>query len=151
MCADFKVHVNSAIKTDAYPLPSLETVFVGLTDAKVFARLDLKDAYWQIPLDKDSREVCTINTSKGLYRMTRLLKGMKNSSAIFQKAMEGILKDIEGLIIYQDDILIYATSSELQAKRLSNVLKRLDQKRVTINMEKSLVNVEEVKFLGHQL
>ena len=52
MCVDFKVHVNKAIKSDAYPLPAMETFFADLCGVTDFARLDLKDAYWQIPLDK---------------------------------------------------------------------------------------------------
>ena len=89
MCADFKMHVNRSIASDAYPLPSIETIFAGMRGSSVYARLDLRDAYWQIKLDARSREVCTINTSKGLYQMLRLPKGMKNSSAIFQRVMEG--------------------------------------------------------------
>ena len=45
MCADVKVHVNNAIKSDAYPLPAMETVFAGLEGSTNFARLDLKDAH----------------------------------------------------------------------------------------------------------
>ena len=150
MCVDFKVHVNKAIKSDAYPLPAMETIFADLCGATDFARLDLKDAYWQIPLDKQSRELCTINTLKGLYHMTRLPKGLKkNSFAIFQRVMEKILKDLPGVIIYQDDILIHAPSSNLLAKRLSSVISRLQQKNITVNQKKSVMLAKEVKFLGH--
>ena len=149
MCVDFKVHVNKAIKSDAYPLPAMETIFAGLCGATDFARLNLKDAYWQIPLDKQSRELCTINTLKGLYHMTHLPKGLKNSSAIFQRVMETILKDLPGVIIYQDDVLIHAPSSDLLAKRLSSIISRLQQKNVIVNQEKSVMLAKEVKFLGH--
>ena len=81
--------------------------------------------------------------------MTRLPKGLKNSSAIFQRVMETILKDLPGVIIYQNDILIHAPSSDLLAKRLSSVISRLQQKNVTVNQEKSVMLAKEVKFLGH--
>ena len=149
MCADFKVHINRSIASDAYPLPTIETIFAGMTDAKVFAKLDLKEAYWQIPLDVKSRELCTINTNKGLFQMLRLPKGMKNSSAVFQRVMELILKNIPGVLIFQDDILLHAPSSDILAKRLSSVLARLDEKGVTVNQSKSILNATEVKFLGH--
>ena len=149
MCADFKMHVNRAIASDAYPLPSIETIFAGMRGSTVYARLDLRDAYWQIKLDARSREVCTINTSKGLYQMLRLPKGMKNSSAIFQRVIEALLKDIPGVLIYQDDILLHAPSSDILAKRLSAVLNRLDEKDVTVNRTKSILSTDKVKFLGH--
>ena len=151
MCADFKVHINRCIATDAYPIPAMETIFAGLSHAKFFAKIDLKEAYWQIPLDANSRELCTINTSKGLFQMTRLPKGMKNSSAIFQRVMEQILKGIQGLIIYQDDILLHAPSSDALAKRLSALFRRLQEKGITVNHDKSVLNTTEVKFLGHVL
>jgi transposase InsO family protein len=149
MCADFKVHVNRSITSDAYPLPNIETMFAGMRDSTVYAKLDLRDAYWQIPLDARSREVCTINTSKGLYQMLRLPKGMKNSSAIFQRVIEVILKDIPGVLVYQDDVLLHAPTTDALARRLSAVLNRLDEKDVTINRSKSILNSTEVKFLGH--
>jgi hypothetical protein len=147
LCADFKVFLNDAIKSDAYPLPAIETIFSGMGNATHFAKVDLKDAYWQIPLSKASREICTINTVKGLYQLTRLPKGMKNSSAIFQRVMEDILKDIAGVVVYQDDILIHAISADELAKRVSSVIGRLDQKRVTINKEKSAMIATKMRFL----
>ena len=75
MCADFKVHVNRSIETDFYPTPPIETIFAGMSEVKYFAKIDLKEAYyWQIPLDAKSREICSINSSKGLFEMTRLPK-----------------------------------------------------------------------------
>ena len=149
MCADFKIHVNQSIASDAYPLPAIETIFAGMRKSAVYAKLDLRDAYWQIPLDAHSREVCTINTTKGLYQMLRLPKGMKNSAAIFQRVIEVILKDIPGVLVYQDDILLHAPTSDVLAKRLSAVFNRLEEKNVTINHSKSVLNSSEVKFLGH--
>ena len=104
--------------------------------------------YWQIPLDKASREVCTINTTKGLYQMTRLPKGMKNSSAIFQRVIEEILSGIRGVLVYQDDILLHAPSSDILAKRVSNVLKRLEENNVTVNAKKSVMFTEKKQLLG---
>lgn len=151
MCADFKVHVNQAVKSDAFPMPSTETIFTGLDKSRVFAKLDLTDAYSQVPLNKASREVCTINTVNGLYELTRLPKGMKNSSALFQRAMESILKDIPGVIIYQDDILVHAETSDQLARRVTSVLRRFEEKNVAINKSKSVLNSSKIRFLGHLL
>ena len=46
MCADFKTHVNRSIASDAYPMPNIETIFAGMQNSTVFAKQDLKDAYW---------------------------------------------------------------------------------------------------------
>ena len=67
MCADYKVHVNDKISTEAYPLPCFETIFSKMTGAKFLAKIDLSNAYWQIPLDEKSQYMCTVNTTRGLF------------------------------------------------------------------------------------
>ena len=72
MCADYKVHVNDKFSTEAYPHPCIETIFSKVSGAKFFAKIDLSNAYWEIPLDEKSQNVCTVNTTGGLFRVTRL-------------------------------------------------------------------------------
>ena len=150
-CADFKVHVNDKIKTDSYPLPKIETIFAKLKNAKVFAKIDLRSAYWQIELDEKAKDLSIINTTKGLYRMNRLTMGMKNAASIFQKVMEGVLSDIKGILIYQDDIAIFAENMESLEKRLKAVKTRLREKNITINEEKSVEYCESLTFLGFKI
>lgn len=151
MCADFKVHVNSKIKSDAYPIPKIETIFSKLKNANKFAKLDLTSAYWQIELDEKAKKLSVINTSKGLYQLNRLQMGMKNASAIFQRVMEQILTDLKGVIVYQDDILVFAENDLSLRKRLSAVKSRLQEKNVTISEKKSTEFSDEVSFLGFKV
>ena len=77
--------------------------------------------------------------------------GMKNASAIFQRVMEQVLSDIKGLIIYQDDVLVYANNESTLQKRLKAVKTRLAEKQITINEEKSITLTDEVSFLGFRV
>ena len=86
MCPDYKVHLNRKIYTEDYPLPKPEYIF-----SKYFSSIHLKDAYWKISIDEQSQKICAINTTKGLIKVKRLQMGMKNSSAIFQDAMENVV------------------------------------------------------------
>lgn len=72
ICGDFRLTVNPVSKPDQYPIPKVEDLFVKLSNGKLFSKLDLRQAYQQICLDKDSKEVMVINTQKGLNRYTRL-------------------------------------------------------------------------------
>lgn len=104
-------------------MPNTETIFANLKNAKCFAKIDLTSAYHQIALDQDTKDLSIINTTKGLYRVERLQMGMKNASAIFQRTMEQILGDLKGVLIFQDDVLIYAANNESLMKRLNAVKK----------------------------
>ena len=62
LCVDLKVHINGKVMDEDYPIPDLETFFHSLHGASYFERIDLSDAYYQIELDEDAKEICTINT-----------------------------------------------------------------------------------------
>ena len=148
MCADYKVHMNKKIKSDAFPLPTIETIFSRLKNANKFAKLDLRSAYWQIEMDDYSKKLSTINTSKGLFLVNRLQMGMKNSACIFQRVMEAILKDLKGILICQDDIAVFAENELSLNKRLAAVRQRLKEKGITLNENKCIERADEISFLG---
>jgi len=51
ICEDYKVTVNQAAKVDSYPLPKIHDLLASLVGGKTFSKLDLANAYQQIPLD----------------------------------------------------------------------------------------------------
>ena len=72
LCGDYKVSINHALQVDSYPIPRVEHLFASMSGGKYFSKLDLSQAYLQIPLDDSSKELVTINTHKGLFRYNRL-------------------------------------------------------------------------------
>ena len=48
--------VNSALHVDQYPLLISEELFATLAGGKQFTKLDLSNAYQQLPLDNESRK-----------------------------------------------------------------------------------------------
>ena len=77
--------------------------------------------------------------------------GMKNSSAIFQRAMEQILADIKGILIYQDDVLVFVENEVALQKRLHAKKTRFREKRITRNEEKSIELCDTKSFLGFRV
>jgi hypothetical protein len=52
VCVDFKKTLSSALRTDYYPLPSLDEICQTLVGGKVFTILDLAEAYLELPVEK---------------------------------------------------------------------------------------------------
>ena len=125
---DLKVHINGKVMDEDYPIPDMENIFHYLHGASYFGKIDLSDAYYQIDLDEDAKEICTINTSQGLFKMCRLPQGLKNSASIFQNCIESTLKGIKGVVIFQDDVLVYGKTKDQYEKRRLAVQSRLDEK-----------------------
>ena len=78
---------------EQYPIPRIEDLFASLTEGESFTKLDLSQAYNQIPLDKESKRLTTINTPKGLFEFYRLSFGIASAPAMFQRTMEALLKE----------------------------------------------------------
>ena len=149
LCCDYKVTINKYLLNDQYNAPDMETIFSKLEGAKNFAKFDLKSAFWQVELDESSKKLTTINTSKGLFWFNRLPFGVKTASCIFQRIIENICKGLEGILAYQDDILVYAKDASELKIRSEALLKRLNKRNVQINWSKSIRSLESVTFLGH--
>ena len=49
VCTDFR-KLNEVTKRDAKPMPRVDEVIEALVDSKVYATLDIKQAYWNIPI-----------------------------------------------------------------------------------------------------
>ena len=92
ICGDFRVTINPVSRLNRYPIPKIEDLFATLEKGKYFTKIDLSQAYQQLPLDEESQKLCVINTHKGLYRYTRLPFGVASAPGIFQKTMEQYLK-----------------------------------------------------------
>ena len=90
ICGDYKVTVNPCLDVDQHPLPKPEELFATLSAGQQFSKMDLSQAYLQLELDEESKNLVTLNTHKGLYRFTRLPFGVASASAIFQRLMESV-------------------------------------------------------------
>ena len=129
----------------------MEDLFATLKQGRLFTKLDLRHAYQQLPLDDASRKYVVINTTKGLFRYTRLPFGISSAPAIFQREMEHLFKGIPGVVVYIDDILITGKDEPSHLKSLEEVLKRLSESGLRLKKDKCLFLVSSVVFLGHKI
>ena len=57
----------------------------------------------QIPLEEASQKFTVANTHRGLMAATRLVYGISNAPAIFQRMIETLLAEIPHTAIFLDD------------------------------------------------
>ena len=148
LCGDFKVTLNPALKTDVYPFPLPEELFQKLNGGHKFSKLDLAEAYLQIPLDEKSAQLTVINTHQGLYKFKRLPFGLSCAPAIFQKLIEQLVGDIPGVACYLDDIVVTGKSEQ---EHLDNLQKTMDKLNLRLKLEKCQFFQDSVTYLGHIL
>lgn len=85
-----------------------------------FSKIDLKDRFWNISLDEESRTYTAFVVSNtGIYVFNVLPFGLKTSPTNFQRIIENIFMELiqeKTVIVYIDDIIIFTETVEQHLK-----------------------------------
>ncbi|MCG8047712.1 MAG: reverse transcriptase, partial [Candidatus Thiodiazotropha endolucinida] len=149
-CVDYRV-LNSLTKKDAYPLPPVAECLDALAGSKWYSTMDLNSGFWQVGLERSSRECSAFSTSLGLFHFTVMPFGLANSPSTFHRLMETVFRTLQWreLLIYMDDILSMSCSFDEGIERLGRIFERLRAANLKLKPSKCLFFQKETKFLGH--
>ncbi len=125
----------------------MEELVTALAGGKTYSKLDLSNAFLQLPLDEQSKEYLTINTHKGLFRYNRLPFGVSSAPAIFQRCMDTLLQGIPGVKCY----IVMGRTTEEHLQNLEAALRRLKEAGLYLNREKYKFMQPRIEYLGHIL
>ncbi len=151
MCLDYR-KVNKQLTTDIHPLPNLEELVENMAGNHYYATLERKDAYYQVLLDEESRDLTTFSEGINFYRFKGLPFGLSCSASIFvrqlQAAMPPLLKQV-WIKSYLDYVIVSAPSFHQLLQRLGEVFKHMGIMGIKLNISKCHIRQTETKFLGH--
>ena len=147
ICLDPK-ELNKAILREHHHIPTLDDIAHKFAGMKVFTILDMKHAYWHVPLDRKSQLLTTFNTPFGRMCFRRLPFGINSSAEVFEKRVEEMFGDLQ-VAIYFDDLIVFGRSKEEHDTNLRKLLERAKKFNVKFNRDKMQLNQREVKYLGH--
>ncbi len=153
MCLDYR-HVNKHLAADVHPLPRLDELIEQTAGHQYYITLDMKDAYFQILLDEESRDLTTFSDGVTLYRFRRLPFGLNCSPAIFSCKMASLLNSLlkEGSFRnYLDNVILMAPDFDTFGGRLEQLFDLLAQNRVKLTLSKCSFALKEVTFIGHRI
>lgn len=120
ICLDLR-RVNEAVLRERHPMPVVDEYLARLGKGRYWSKLDVKDAFLQVELAPESRDVTVFITNKGLFRFKRLPFGLVTAPELFQKVMDQILAGCEGTSWYLDDVIIEGSTREEHDERLEKV------------------------------
>ena len=153
ICGDFRLTVNQASHdvVETYPMPLIKDLYAKLAGGKKFTKLDMSQAYLELPLDEESKSLVTINTQKEPFRYTRLPFRVSSSPVIFQRTIDNVLQGLNGVSAYLDDILVTGSTEKEHLLNFEAVLQRLKDAGLRLKQSKCVFLAQEVKHLGYSI
>src|SRR5260370_42217380 len=100
---------------------------------------------------KEDREKTAFCVPGGHYEFLRMPFGLVNATATFQRCMERVLKGLlwQGVGVFVDDIVVYASSLPILMSRMQAVLERIEAAGLVLNSKKCRLFHREASLLGH--
>lgn len=143
--------LNDRIVEDKYPLPNIYDILDRVGRAQYFTTLDLASGYHQVEMHPNDVEKTAFSTERGHYEFLRMPFGLKNAPSTFQRLMDHILRGIDNVFTYLDDVIIASTSLQEHIEKVKQVFDRFKIHNLKVQLAKSEFLKKQVTFLGHEL
>ena len=143
LCLDPK-DLNRTIMRCHYKTPTMEELAHKLSGAQHFSKLDAKNGYWSIPLDKESQLLMTFHSPFWRSCFRRMAFGLVMSQDVFMQRMNMILEKCPGTNGLIDDVLVYGKMKEEHDNNLHNLM-RIEG--LCFNSEKCMMDQKQIHFL----
>ncbi|RVW13111.1 Retrovirus-related Pol polyprotein from transposon 17.6 [Vitis vinifera] len=150
VCIDYS-RLNVVTRKDHFPLPFIDQVLERVSRHLFYCFLDGYSMYFQIEIDVEDQEKTTFTCPFGTYAYRRMLFGLCNAPATFQRCMLSIFSDmVEHIMeVFMDDITIYGSTFDECLINLEAILNQCIEKNLVLNWEKCHFMVHQGIVLGH--
>ena len=145
--------LNQWVDAPHFKMEGIATLKDLLKARDWMVKVDLKDAYFTIPIHPQHQQYLRFMVSGQCFQFTCLPFGLSCAPWTFTKVMKPLMALLRAwgvrIIIYIDDMLILAESRELATQHLEVLLFLLEALGFIVNREKShLCPSQELEFLG---
>ena len=150
VCIDYR-KLNASTKKDHFPLPFIDQMLERLAGHSHYCLLDGYSGYNQITIAPEDQEKTTFTCPFGTFAYRKMPFGLCNAPGTLQRCMMSLFSDMVGKIIevFMDDLSVFGGSFDLCLNNLTQVLKRCEEKNLTLNWEKCYFMVTQGIVLGH--
>lgn len=151
VCLDAR-ELNKVTVPNAYPITDVNHILSRIRTARYLSSIDLSQAFFQIPLEKDSQYKTAFAFGNRLYCFKRMTMGLKGSPATLATLIDTIFRDLSPYAFaYVDDFIICTETFEQHMQILTIIARRLTEAGLTISPSKSHFCCKKLEFLGYVL
>jgi hypothetical protein len=144
--------VNARSKRVCYPLPNISHILDSLGNARYLSSLDIKSAYWEVPLEEASRPLTAFSVAgRGQFQFRRMPFGLHSAAGTFQALVDRLFTpDLEPYVFaYLDDIIVSTPDFETHLNILRIVFDKLKKAGLTLKESKCEFCKPELRYLGY--
>ncbi|XP_068235502.1 uncharacterized protein [Palaemon carinicauda] len=150
VCIDFR-KLNRITIFDPEPMVTADDVFARLSESNFFTKIDFTKGYWQIKVRSEDVPKTAFVTPDGQYEFLKMPFGMVNAGATYVKCMRTLLKGLDNVESYIDDLLVHTKSWSEHLETLQELFQRILNANLTVRPSKCILASETVQFLGHEI
>ena len=140
--------LNAITELDRYPLPVIEHLLHDCHGSVVFSVVDLKKAFYQVPLAEEDICKTAVAAPFGLFDFLVLPLGLRNATQTFQRFLDSLLRHLPFCRWYIDDIIVFSKDYEEHLVHLRQLFQVLRSAGLCINLRKCQIAQLQVIFLG---
>ena len=143
--------LNRFIPYERFKMEGLHCLKYVLQKRDYMCKIDLKNAYFSVPLHKDSRKLVRFLWAGNLYEFLCLCFGLRQAPKMFTKLLKVPISILRRLmirvIIYLDDLLILGNSMSKIITARDSVIFLLQHLGFVINLKKCMFDpVQDIEF-----
>ena len=147
-------HLNDFVQLTPFKMETVASVLLSVREGDFLASLDLKDAYFQIPIyDGSSRKLLRFMSEGTVYQFRGLCFGLSTAPQVFTRVFAAVSAWAHSrgirLLRYLDDWLVLSSSEKKAKQAVQSLLSLCHTLGIVINEKKSdLVPSQTAKYLG---
>ena len=137
-----------------FNLPTIRTISRLIKPSYLLASIDLKDAFWTIPLNKKFSRLCGFRLDNQDYAFNKLPFGLSWAPWLFTQFLHPVLQRIRRsfpkivVFAYLDDILL-AGPPQLLRSAVKGAIRMIQDSGFTVNLSKSVTEPQtSIQYLG---
>ncbi|KAK0176848.1 hypothetical protein PV328_000950 [Microctonus aethiopoides] len=147
---DYK-KLNTQTVPDSYPIPHGDDIFQRLHGSTVFSTIDLVEACHQIPVAQEDICKTAVTTPFGRFEFLGMPYGLRNGTQTLQRHMDNLLRDLDFVGCFIDDLIVYSRSHEEHRQHLTTIFNIFRAHKLTINLTKCQLGKAAVIYMGYSI
>ncbi|GJZ41359.1 reverse transcriptase domain-containing protein [Tanacetum coccineum] len=152
VCIDYR-KLNDATRKDHFPLLFIDQMLERLSGNDYYYFLDGFLGFFQFPIAPEDEEKTTFTCPYRTFAYKRMLFGLCNAPATFQRCMMVIFHDMveDFMKAFMYDFLVFGNSYNCCLANLDRMLAMCEEINLVLNWEKCHFMVKEGIVLGHKI